>query len=164
MSPRAAWRLESLGFADVYDYVGGKVDWFGAGWPREGAPPGIVRLIDLVDRSVPACSLQERVGEVRDRLGDWEICIVTNNEGVVLGVVERDALTGDDGLVAEVMRPSPSTSRPHVSMKQAAAQLDKHPRPLVVLTEPDGRLVGVVRAEDVIEAARRGAGTGVDVA
>ncbi len=36
MSPRAAWRLESLGFTRVYDYVAGKVDWFAAGFPREG--------------------------------------------------------------------------------------------------------------------------------
>lgn len=159
MSPRAAWRLESLGFADVYDYVGGKVDWFGAGWPREGAPPGITRLIDLVDSDVPTCRPEERAGAVPDRLGDWDVCMVTNEQRVVLGMVGREALTGDDRPVAEVMRPSFSTSRPHVSVKQAAAQLDKHPRPLVVLTEPDGRLVGFVRAEDVMDAARRGAGT-----
>ncbi|MDP9404293.1 MAG: rhodanese-like domain-containing protein [Actinomycetota bacterium] len=33
MSPRAAWRLEHLGFAQVYDYVAGKVDWMAAGLP-----------------------------------------------------------------------------------------------------------------------------------
>jgi len=31
MSPRAASRLESLGFRDVYDYAAGKADWFAAG-------------------------------------------------------------------------------------------------------------------------------------
>jgi len=31
MSPRAASRLESLGFRDVYDYAAGKADWFNAG-------------------------------------------------------------------------------------------------------------------------------------
>ena len=36
MSPRAAWRLESLGFTKVYDYVPGKTDWLAAGLPREG--------------------------------------------------------------------------------------------------------------------------------
>ena len=35
MSPRAAWRLESLGFARVYDYVAGKADWMAAGLPTE---------------------------------------------------------------------------------------------------------------------------------
>ncbi len=36
MSPRAAWRLETLSFGDVYDYVGSKMDWIGAGLPFEG--------------------------------------------------------------------------------------------------------------------------------
>ncbi len=30
MSPRAAARLETLGFTKVYDYVGGKTDWLAA--------------------------------------------------------------------------------------------------------------------------------------
>lgn len=33
MSPRAAWELESLGFAQVFDYVPGKTDWFASGVP-----------------------------------------------------------------------------------------------------------------------------------
>ena len=36
MSPRAAWRLESFGFEQVYDYVAGKADWGAAGLPLEG--------------------------------------------------------------------------------------------------------------------------------
>ena len=36
MSPRAAWRLEGLGFERVYDYVPGKADWFASGLPKEG--------------------------------------------------------------------------------------------------------------------------------
>src|SRR5438309_12115020 len=33
MSPRAAWRLESVGFSEVSDYVAGKNDWMSAGLP-----------------------------------------------------------------------------------------------------------------------------------
>jgi hypothetical protein len=36
MSARAAWRLEELGFRQVYDYVPSKIDWFANGLPREG--------------------------------------------------------------------------------------------------------------------------------
>ena len=36
MSPRAAWRLESIGFEQVYDYVTGKADWGSFGLPLEG--------------------------------------------------------------------------------------------------------------------------------
>src|SRR5689334_6170303 len=35
LSPRAAARLESLGFADVYDYAAGKADWIAMGLPTE---------------------------------------------------------------------------------------------------------------------------------
>ena len=38
MSPRAAWRLEALGFGGVYDYVAGKVDWIAAGYLPNGRP------------------------------------------------------------------------------------------------------------------------------
>jgi hypothetical protein len=36
MSPRAASRLESIGFEQVYDYVAGKADWGSFGLPLEG--------------------------------------------------------------------------------------------------------------------------------
>jgi rhodanese-related sulfurtransferase len=36
MSPRAACRLELLGFTQVYDYVAGKADWLAHGLPTEG--------------------------------------------------------------------------------------------------------------------------------
>ncbi len=47
MSPRAAWRLESLGFHDVYDYVDGKLDWMAAGLPTEGTNAEHPRAGDL---------------------------------------------------------------------------------------------------------------------
>jgi hypothetical protein len=36
MSPRAASRLESIGFEQVYDYLAGKADWGSFGLPLEG--------------------------------------------------------------------------------------------------------------------------------
>jgi hypothetical protein len=41
MSPRAAWRLEALGFTHVYDYAPSKSDWFANGLPREGKAAAI---------------------------------------------------------------------------------------------------------------------------
>jgi hypothetical protein len=35
-SPRAACRLETLGFGEVYDYVAGNVDWLAHNLPIEG--------------------------------------------------------------------------------------------------------------------------------
>jgi 3-mercaptopyruvate sulfurtransferase SseA len=39
MSPRAAWRLEGLGFERVFDFVGGKAQWRERGLPTEGTAP-----------------------------------------------------------------------------------------------------------------------------
>ena len=36
MSPRAACRLETLGFEHVFDYVPGKMDWLARNLPVEG--------------------------------------------------------------------------------------------------------------------------------
>ncbi len=41
MSPRAAARLETLGFDDVYDYVSGKSDWMAAGLPTVRESVGV---------------------------------------------------------------------------------------------------------------------------
>lgn len=35
-SPKAARKLEDLGFTEVYDYEEGKADWKAAGYPTEG--------------------------------------------------------------------------------------------------------------------------------
>ncbi len=55
MSPRAAWRLEHLGFEEVYDYVPGKADWVAAGLPTDGSGERTARVVDVIDRSVPTC-------------------------------------------------------------------------------------------------------------
>ncbi|MFC7101678.1 rhodanese-like domain-containing protein [Nonomuraea rubra] len=39
LSPRAAHRLQRLGFGQVYDYGVGKMDWLSADLPYEGTPP-----------------------------------------------------------------------------------------------------------------------------
>ena len=80
MSPRAAWRLESLGFAEVYDYVAGKLDWMAAGLPTEGTNAARPRVGQVARKDVPTCSLEERLGAVRDRVRalGWDVVVVVN--------------------------------------------------------------------------------------
>jgi hypothetical protein len=68
MSARAASRLASLGFMNVYRYQAGKADWFAAGLPREGKEAHVPRVADVALRDVATCRLDERVGDVRDRM------------------------------------------------------------------------------------------------
>ncbi len=57
MSPRAAWRLESLGFRDVYDYVAGKLDWMAAGLRTEGTNAAHPRAGQVSRKDAPTAQL-----------------------------------------------------------------------------------------------------------
>jgi hypothetical protein len=73
MSPRAACRLETLGFVDVYDYVPGKLDWLAHNLPVEGEQAGVATAGRLARDDAATCRLEEPVGEVRadPRLRVW---------------------------------------------------------------------------------------------
>jgi len=57
MSPRAACRLETLGFEQVFDYVEGKADWLARGLPAEGEQADEGRAGHLARRDVATCRL-----------------------------------------------------------------------------------------------------------
>ncbi len=156
MSPRAAWRLESLGFGEVYDYVGSKMEWIGDGLPFEGTLADQPRLSTVADPSVPTCRLEETVAQVRGRLNGWPMAlVVSGQERVVVGLVPADALgLEDDRAIAAAMQEGPSTYRPHVTAEEMSARLEKRPAPWVVVTTLSGHLVGVARPEDIHAAAR----------
>ena len=85
MSPRAAWRLESLGFGEVYDYVDGKVDWMAAGLLTEGTSTQHPRAGSTARKDVPTSSLTEKLGDVRTRVRalGWDSVVVVNTSRVV---------------------------------------------------------------------------------
>jgi CBS domain-containing protein len=57
-------------------------------------------------------------------------------------------------LVEEVMRPGPSTFRPHVFITEMAEFLERHDLASVPITTGDGVLVGLLRREDAVQAAQ----------
>src|SRR5438132_1438739 len=119
MSPRAAWRLERLGFGEVYDYAAGKADWAAAGLPVEGDEAATPRIGPRAHADVPTCGPDEAVGAVRARLGDWRFCVVVGDNRVVLGLAVEDGLGADDDRrVEEVMREGPSTFRADVPVDE----------------------------------------------
>ena len=162
MSPRAAWRLESLGFEEVYDYEAGKQDWMAAGLPVEGTLAPLPRAGDVARRDVPTCVLGEPLGLVRERTraAGWDVCVIVNTGGVVLGLLRREQLeTRDDDEPAEgVMRPGPSTFRPDVDIREMAHYMAEHDLPSAPVTTSNGRLVGLLLREDAEAAAHHGRG------
>jgi CBS domain-containing protein len=157
MSPRAAWRLESLGFQEVYDYTVGKLDWLAAGLPTEGTNAKKPRAGTLARKDVPTAALDERLDAVRERAHShgWDVAVVVNPERVVFGLLRAKELAGDgDRLISEVMRPGPSTFRPYVLADEMAKTMVDHKLESSPITTSDGKLVGVILQKDVVEAVR----------
>jgi CBS domain-containing protein len=152
MSPRAAWRLESLGFTDVYDYIPGKTDWAAAGLPVEGtAGPSVG---DVARTDVPTCKLADDLTDVRRRAraDEWDTCIVVNDENIVLGRLGRRSLADDGGNVEEAMTSGPSTVRPSLSIATMAERMESRRLTNALVTTSDGRLVGIAFRADVERA------------
>ena len=153
MSARAAWRLETLGFAQVFDYSDGKLDWMAAGLPTEGTNATKPRAGDLARKDTPTCDLTEALAEVRDRVRGlgWDAVVVINEERIVLGLLRSRELDLDGHLLIEqVMRPGPSTFRPFASIVEMARFFEEHKVDSSPITASDGRLVGLLQQKDVI--------------
>jgi predicted transcriptional regulator len=99
--------------------------------------------------------LEEPIRAVRERTAaaGWDACVVVNDERVVLGLLRAEELRqGHEEPVERVMRPGPSTFRPHVSVDDIAKFLVAHDLPNSPITTSDGRLVGLLRREDVVNS------------
>jgi predicted transcriptional regulator len=153
MSPRAACRLESLGFTQVFDYVPGKADWFASGLPRDGKLASLPTVGDVARRDVPTCAPAEKVGATQERAAGWDRCVVVSKERVVLGQLREEELTSDpEASVEEVMRNGPATFRPNEPVGKVARRMRERGARAVLVTTSDGRLVGLfyrVDAEQV---------------
>jgi predicted transcriptional regulator len=163
MAPRAAARLESLGFDKVYQYKAGKLDWLAAGLPTEGTNSDCPRAGDASRKDVVVCGLKDRLGDVRERAEDagWDVVVVVDDQRVVLGLLRSKQLAMDPSLTAgQAMRPGPSTFRPYVSTKEMADFMVGHDMDSAPITTSDGKLVGMLfRSEAVRLAASRTACT-----
>lgn len=140
----------------MYDYASGKQDWIAAGLPSEGQDAERPRAGTVARRDAPTCRLDERMSDVRERIRatEWDVCMVLNDERVVLGILLREALDAeDDSSVEEAMRPGPGTFRPNVPIEEMAEYVIRHDRQNVPITTSDGRLVGVLVQEDAVRAA-----------
>jgi CBS domain-containing protein len=141
-----------MGFTEVYDFWSGIQDWMGAGLPTEGSNAERPRLVDVARRDVPTCVLGELMRDVRARVvvAGWNACVVTNDDRVVLGLLRAEELESDPELPVErAMRPGPSTYRPFVSVEEIARTMARRNLENFPVTTSDGKLVGLVRREDV---------------
>jgi rhodanese-related sulfurtransferase/CBS domain-containing protein len=153
-SARAAWRLSSLGFTQVFRYSGGKADWLANGLPVEGALARVSSAGDLADLDVPTCNLSERVGNIRDRVlkEGWNSCVVVNDQLVALGLLRGDDLNHADKqwTAEEAMVRDPQTYRLNASQDEVLEYFQTHRNiESVLITTTDGKLFGLLKREDI---------------
>jgi Mg/Co/Ni transporter MgtE len=92
------------------------------------------------------------MGDVRDRAiaAGWDACVVVSQDRVVLGLLRAKELHADPHLLVErVMRPGPSTYRPFVSVEEMRRTMTERNLESSPVTTSDGKLVGLVRKQDV---------------
>jgi Mg/Co/Ni transporter MgtE len=128
-----------------------------AGLPTEGTNAKLPRAGSTARRDVPTCGLDERLGDVRERVKaqGWDAVVVVNPERVVLGLLRSAELAKDANLLIErAMRPGPSTFRPYVSLHEMAHFMLEHKLENAPITTSDGRLVGLLIQNDVVAAMK----------
>lgn len=134
-----------MGFPEVHDYEGGKSDWLSRGCAYEGTA-------DLVSRHLTdpvTCALDERLVDVRARVGAaFDGCIVVDG-GIAVGVLRAEAADADPGTTAlEAMTFGMSTVRPSEEIDELAHRMRHAGAERAIVTDADGRLLGVFSPPD----------------
>jgi Mg/Co/Ni transporter MgtE len=151
MSSRAAARLETLSFSQVYEYKPGKSDWRVAGLPMEGPLAAELTALAVVRRDVPTAQVGEHVEEAHTR-GDaagWKVCIVVNSRNQVLGRLRGDHWNADPNApVEDVMEEGPTTFRASEGLEALVERMQRRQVGSVLITDPEGVLIGVLFRQD----------------
>src|SRR5438270_10280998 len=154
MAPRAAARLESLGFNNVFEYKAGKQDWLAAGLPSAGRRADEPTIAAVLRRDVPRFGLDDTAGPILEtmRAGGWEFAAVVDRAGLLLGRVKASHATDASAMARDVMEEGPSTYRPNVRLDELLRRMLDHRFDMAFVTDPDGRLRGLVTRRDIARA------------
>jgi CBS domain-containing protein len=133
--------------------VPGKVDWLARALPAEGELAGARLVWKLAKKDVVTATLEERVGDVRQRVADspYGFGLVVQDGDIVLGRLRMSAMEGaqGDAPAAEVMSPGPSTVRADTEAGELAKKLDAKDLKTALVTTPEGRLIGVITRDQL---------------
>ena len=148
MSPRAAWRLEALGYGPVCEYAAGKADWLAAGLPTVTGGERPQRAADAMDRSVATCRPDQVVADIVATGAPGGVWVVVNEHWVVLGRLRADRVDpADDRRAEEVMEPGPATVRADAPAAETTERMRTRGAASVIVSTPEGVLLGLLRAD-----------------
>jgi CBS domain-containing protein len=109
---------------------------------------------DVMRRDVPTCRLTDKVGEVYEQcqaLG-WKVCLVVNEQKIVLGRLRREAWDADPNTpVEEIMENGPTTFRPDNFLEPLTRRMRERKVGSVIITNSDGVLLGLLYRKDAEE-------------
>ena len=134
----------------MYDYVAGKMDWLAADLPFEGA----AQLAGMFTRRGVAMAREGTPAAEALRLLEAQgfgPVMVLHQAGVVMGAAYRAGLASAAGqdAVGSVMRFGVSTVRPSEDAAALAHRMGHADVTRVVVTRPDGTLIGLFFAADM---------------
>jgi len=137
--------------------VPGKSDWLARGLPSDGELASRPTAGSCAHDDVVTCRLDERVGPVRERVdaSPYGFALVVGDRGVLLGRLRRSTLDGDRDASAEsLMEPGPSTVRADTPADELAERLRGRELHTAIVSDPEGRLMGVVLRRELEAVAR----------
>jgi predicted transcriptional regulator len=83
-------------------------------------------------------------------MADHDRTVVTDDSGVVLGLVRREVLGLPPGTAVErVMQLAPPTVRPSIQVDELADSMERDGRSYVLVSHLDGTLVGLIERADL---------------
>jgi predicted transcriptional regulator len=105
---------------------------------------------DIAQADVPTCGPRKRAGLLQRA----DLLVVVNEQRIVLGVIEGEELARaePDATAEKLMHRQPLTIRPDVPLEQIVE--DDPERRYLLVTNPDGVLLGVAWRKDVEERMR----------
>jgi rhodanese-related sulfurtransferase len=150
--PRAAARLEALGFTDVAVYRPGKAGWLADDLPSGGLRRREQRVAGIADPEVAFVPGDATVGEAAELVGDADVGIVVNDDRVVLGLLRPETFgLPSETPVADVLQPGPSTFRPSLTVQELVEYFGTSNEARAIITTHEGVWIGLVRREDVLD-------------
>lgn len=117
------------------------MDWLAHGLPWEGEAEAPGTVGEAARQDVPTCRLEETLGAVRERAQGWDHCLVVNPENIVLGRVSLEG--AGEARIESLLEEGLTTYRPDRPVDKATEQMREKGVESVVVTTPEGRLVGV---------------------
>jgi len=130
----------------VYDYAWGKADWLAAGLPTQGAGTRERRAIDAIEEAL-TCPPTTTVRDATERAqaADADNLLVINEEGILLGRFRLDTVADPEAVVDSLSEPGPVTVRANEPLEPMLERMARRGVTEMVVTTPEGRLLGVVR-------------------